>query len=56
MKVGRLIRTEPIKLIDYRTDLPAVLGIGIDIVQVVSKRRKFSYLTEAVIVVVFKLD
>ena len=40
-KVGRLVSTELIKLIDYRTDLPPVLGVGIDIVQSVSKRRKF---------------
>jgi hypothetical protein len=41
MKAGRLITTELIKLIDYRTDLPPVLGIGIDILQVASKRGKF---------------
>jgi hypothetical protein len=38
---ARLVSTELIKLIDYRTDLPPVLGVGIDIVQIVSKRRKF---------------
>jgi hypothetical protein len=36
-----LIPTELIKLIDYRTELPPVLGIWIDVLQVVSKRRKF---------------
>jgi hypothetical protein len=39
-KVGRLVSTELIKLIDYRSDLPPVAGVGIDIVQIVSKRRK----------------